>query len=85
MLRAQVVRFLRDEDGAVTVDWVTLAAALVGFGTLVVLNVGQGASSLSASIGNDLSTASVSDVVVGGTQARQSSTANTGSDGTVSP
>lgn len=28
--------FLESEDGAVTVDWVVLTAAIVGFGTIVV-------------------------------------------------
>lgn len=30
--------FVKDEDGAVTVDWVVLTAAIVGIG-LVVLNI----------------------------------------------
>ena len=37
--------FIRDEDGAVTVDWVVLTAAIVGLGIAVVTSVGTGASS----------------------------------------
>jgi len=33
--------FVEDEDGAVTVDWVVLTAAIVGIG-LVVLNISRG-------------------------------------------
>ena len=33
--------FVEDEDGAVTVDWVVLTAAIVGIG-LVVLNIIRG-------------------------------------------
>lgn len=52
--------FVQDEDGAVTVDWVVLTAAIVGIG-LVVLNIIRGGvydaasdiySSLTNAIGN---------------------------------
>ncbi len=33
--------FVKDEDGAVTVDWVVLTAAIVGIG-LIVLNIIRG-------------------------------------------
>lgn len=33
--------FIKDEDGAVTVDWVVLTAAIVGIG-LIVLNIIRG-------------------------------------------
>ena len=33
--------FVKDEDGAVTVDWVVLTAAIVGIG-LVVMNIIRG-------------------------------------------
>lgn len=35
--------FLQDEDGAVTVDWVVLTAAIVGLGVLVITTVAGGA------------------------------------------
>lgn len=42
--------FLRDESGAVTVDWVVLAASTVGIGTASVVAVGSGQNSLGAEI-----------------------------------
>ena len=35
--------FKRDEDGAVTVDWVVLTAAIVGLGIAVIGTVSNGA------------------------------------------
>ncbi len=52
-------QFLRDEDGAVTVDWVVLTAAIVGLGIAVVAMVSQGALSHSTSLGNYVSAMSV--------------------------
>jgi len=34
--------FSKDEDGAVTVDWVVLTAAIVGLGIVVMNTVGSG-------------------------------------------
>ncbi|WP_112321615.1 Flp family type IVb pilin [Oceanibium sediminis] len=49
--------FKKDEDGAVTVDWVVLTAAIVGIG-LIVLNVIRGGIIEAASdIRNALTTA----------------------------
>ncbi|SEN37039.1 hypothetical protein SAMN04488003_11445 [Loktanella fryxellensis] len=31
--------FLRDDDGAVTVDWVVLTAAIVGLGLMVIIGI----------------------------------------------
>ena len=36
--------FLKDEDGAVTVDWVVLTSAIVGLGLAVMLSVGGSAT-----------------------------------------
>ncbi|NBC88908.1 MAG: hypothetical protein GVX90_05365 [Alphaproteobacteria bacterium] len=47
-------RFGKDEDGAVTVDWVVLTAALVGLGIAVLAAVEGGLSDLSNDIGNEL-------------------------------
>lgn len=33
-------RFVADEDGAVSVDWVVLTAAIVGLGVAILVNVG---------------------------------------------
>lgn len=46
--------FLRDEHGAVTVDWVVLTAAIVGLGLAVIVLVADGATDLSAGVGANL-------------------------------
>ncbi|MEM0937853.1 MAG: hypothetical protein AAF865_04615 [Pseudomonadota bacterium] len=52
-------RFLADEDGAVTVDWVVLTAALVGLAIAVLAAVETGLSDLS----NDISQELQSDII----------------------
>ena len=42
--------FLNDEDGAVTVDWVVLTAAVVGLGIAAVASVSGGVDTLASSI-----------------------------------
>ncbi|MFD1157166.1 Flp family type IVb pilin [Roseovarius aestuarii] len=42
--------FNKDEDGAVTVDWVVLTAAVVGLGVAGVATVSDGISSLATKI-----------------------------------
>ena len=51
--------FKRDEDGAVTVDWVVLTAAIVGLGIAVMLSVGGSTSDLSDTIAAKLSTTGI--------------------------
>jgi len=46
--------FLKDEAGAVTVDWVVLTAAIVGLGLLVFNFVRPAVSNLAEGIGNEL-------------------------------
>ena len=46
--------FKNDEDGAVTVDWVVLTAAIVGLGIAVLGSVSGGATSLADKISADL-------------------------------
>lgn len=41
-----IVKFCSLEDGAITVDWVVLTAAIVGLGTGVILTVGTGTDSV---------------------------------------
>lgn len=55
-------RFHAAENGAVTVDWVVLTAALLIFGIMVASLVSQGATNASTSIGGQLSAAEVPDV-----------------------
>ena len=47
-------KFRKDEDGAVTVDWVVLTAAIVGLGIAVLAAVGGGTTSLSDKISSQL-------------------------------
>jgi Flp pilus assembly pilin Flp len=49
-----IKNFRNDEDGAVTVDWVVLTAAIVGLGIAVLTSVGGGASELSASASGNI-------------------------------
>ena len=51
--------FLKDENGAVTVDWVVLTAAVVGLGLTVVGSVRSGVGSLGGDISTSLSSATV--------------------------
>ena len=46
--------FLKDEAGAVTVDWVVLTAAIVGLGLLVFNFVRPAVSDLAQGIGSNL-------------------------------
>ena len=47
-----IKNFRNDEDGAVTVDWVVLTAALVGIGIAVISSVSGG----TVAMGNKMST-----------------------------
>ncbi len=49
-----IKNFKKDEDGAVTVDWVVLTAAIVGLGIAVLAAVGGGTTSLSDKISSQL-------------------------------
>ena len=51
--------FRADEDGAVTVDWVVLTAAIVGLGIAVILAVRTGTTDMASDIGSTLSNAAV--------------------------
>ncbi len=46
--------FKRDEDGAVTVDWVVLTAAIVGLGIAVLTSVAGGTTDLADDISSNL-------------------------------
>ena len=49
--------FHADEDGAVTVDWVVLTAAIVGLGIAVLTSVSNGANEMANNIEAELGTA----------------------------
>ena len=51
--------FNKDEDGAVTVDWVVLTAAVVGLGVAGVATVKTGVGTLATSISSGVSTKTV--------------------------
>ncbi len=56
-----IKNFRADEDGAVTVDWVVLTAAIVGLGIAVMASVRGGATDLAGDIADNLT-----ETVVGG-------------------
>ena len=51
--------FTNDEDGAVTVDWVVLTAAIVGLGVAVLTTVGGATDDYADTVGSHLSTLGV--------------------------
>lgn len=51
--------FAADEDGAVTVDWVVLTAAIVGLGIAVLGSVRSGARDLAGDISTNLAAQTV--------------------------
>jgi len=48
--------FSKDEDGAVTVDWVVLTAAVVGLGVAGVASVNTGITGLADKISDEMAT-----------------------------
>ena len=50
--------FAKDEDGAVTVDWVVLTAAIVGLGLVVMTTIRPGVTGAASAILTNLNTAS---------------------------
>ena len=54
-----IKNFRKDEDGAVTVDWVVLTAAVVGLGVAGVATVQGGVNTLASSISSGVATTTV--------------------------
>ena len=52
-------RFKKDEDGAVTVDWVVLTAAIVGLGVAVIASVRTATTALGDAISTEICTQTV--------------------------
>lgn len=50
-MQAHLAQFAKEENGAVTVDWVVLTAAIVGLGIAVIASVSRGALDHSAGLG----------------------------------
>ena len=59
--------FIHDEDGAVTVDWVVLTAAIVGLGIAVYGVVSTGVEDLSTDISDQLESQGITTTFGGGT------------------
>lgn len=76
--------FKADEDGAVTVDWVVLTAAIVGLGMAVMLSVRTGATDLAGRIGTELKNMEVvvDQPATDGTATDGTATDGTATDGT---
>ena len=51
--------FLKDESGAVTVDWVVLTAAIVGLGIAVLTSAGGGTTALADKVSSSLANGTV--------------------------
>lgn len=51
--------FVLSEDGAVTVDWVVLTAAIVGLGISVIASVNSGSNSVASGIEESLTNVTV--------------------------
>ncbi|MGX0974844.1 Flp pilus assembly pilin Flp [Roseovarius sp. MBR-51] len=58
--------FSKDEDGAVTVDWVVLTAAVVGLGIAGVASVSDGIDALATKIETGVTNQVVADPGTGG-------------------
>jgi Flp pilus assembly pilin Flp len=52
-------KFRKDDEGAVTVDWVVLTAAIVGMGVAVMTTVKNGTDSVATKISQGLGAVSV--------------------------
>jgi len=55
-MRGIFTRFAKAEDGAVTVDWVVLTAAIVGLGIAVITTIAAGATDQATGLGALLQT-----------------------------
>ncbi|MCC0064454.1 MAG: hypothetical protein H6895_10240 [Defluviimonas sp.] len=55
----KINRFAANEDGAVTVDWVVLTAAVVGLGVATLTLIKGGTNRISGKIGSYMSSISV--------------------------
>ncbi|WP_170465530.1 Flp family type IVb pilin [Ruegeria arenilitoris] len=51
-----IKNFRKDEDGAVTVDWVVLTAAVVGLAAVAYTAIGDGTRNVADSVGSALDT-----------------------------
>ncbi|WP_170529261.1 Flp family type IVb pilin [Ruegeria arenilitoris] len=61
-----IKNFRKDEDGAVTVDWVVLTAAVVGLAAVAYNGISGGAQGLADNVNTSLSSATVTHGDAGG-------------------
>jgi len=59
-MRQYLKDFLAREDGAVTIDWVVLTAAIVGLGIAVMAAIGSATNDLAVELESTLDTVTVS-------------------------
>jgi hypothetical protein len=85
MIKARLVQFVADEDGAVTVDWLALTAAVVGVGLLGVNIVGRGTADASAEITAALRTAELGSITFLESSPGAGSTGSDASVGSLAP
>lgn len=57
--RTTIRHFVLSEDGAVTVDWVVLTAAIVGFGIAAIASVNAGSRTVASGIEQSLNNVTV--------------------------
>jgi hypothetical protein len=85
MIRALFGRLLADEDGAVTLDWLALTAAVAGVGVLGVIVIGQSLADISVELNGALNAAPFDGFTVVETPARQLSSTSDASGGALDP
>ncbi len=57
--------FLKNDSGAITVDWVVLTAAVAGIGMAVVIAISSGTNDATVNINDDLNNAATNTSIVG--------------------
>ena len=57
--KRRIAAFLRDEAGAITVDWVVLTAGVVGLCSAIFIGLGNGTADYSEEIGSHMSAQSI--------------------------
>ncbi len=54
-----IENFFEDERGEVTIEWVSITAAIIGMSVAVMLSISEGTRVFSENVGNELSTTDV--------------------------
>ena len=53
-MKSRVARFVRDESGEVTIEWVAITAAIVALSTALLMQIGDGTRQLSDNVGTEM-------------------------------